>query len=78
MDKTFAGFGGADFRFRWIQEIAPKCRLLAFFWGRMSPWCSFRCTCLDELASISQMSISSVALVWKGVSQVVLDSEAHG
>ena len=29
MNKTFAGFEGADFRFRWIQEILAKCRLLA-------------------------------------------------
>ena len=29
MSKTFAGFGGADFRIRWIQSIVVKRRLLA-------------------------------------------------
>ena len=57
----------ADLRSRWIQSIFPNCRLLAssraeclllsLFRGRMSSWCSFRCTCLDELESKSDVNI---------------------
>ena len=67
ISKTFAGFDVADLRSRWIQSIFPKCRLLAssraeclllgLFRGRMSSWCSFRCTCLDELESKSDVNI---------------------
>ena len=62
ISKTFAGFDVADLRSRWIQSIFPNCRLLAssraeclllgLFRGRMSSWCLFRCTCLDELVNI--------------------------
>ena len=42
--------------------LFPECRLLAssgaeLFRGRMSSWCSFRCTCLDELESKSDVNI---------------------
>ena len=67
ISKTFAGFDVADLRSRWIQSIFPNCRLLAssraeclllgLFRGRMSSWCSFRCTCLDELESKSDVNI---------------------
>ena len=67
MCKTFAGFDVADLRSRWVQSLFPKCRLLAssraeclllgLFRGRMSSWCSFRCTCLDELESKSDVNI---------------------
>ena len=66
ISKTFAGFNVADSRSRWIQSIFPNCRLLAssraeclllgLFRGRMSSWCSFRCTCLDELESKSDLN----------------------
>ena len=57
MRKTFAGFNVADFRSRWIQSIFPKCRLFGLFRGKMSSWCSFRCPCLDELGSKSDVNI---------------------
>ena len=49
MCKTFAGFDVADFRSRWIQYYFSKMQAFGLFRGRMSSWCSFRCTCLDEL-----------------------------
>ena len=40
--KTFAGFNVADFRSRWLR-------------GKI--WRSFRCPCLDELGSKSDLNI---------------------
>ena len=67
ISKTFAGFDVADLRSCWIQSIFPNCKLLAssraeclllgLFRGRMSSWRSFRCTCLDELESKSDVNI---------------------
>ena len=67
LNSSFAGFDVVDCRPRWIQYFFPKCRLLAssgadclllgLFRGRMSSWCSFRCTCLDELESKSDVNI---------------------
>ena len=56
MRKTFAGFNVADFRSRWIQFFS-KMQAFGLFRGEMSSWCSFRCPCLDELGSKSDVNI---------------------
>ena len=57
MRKTFAGFNVADFRSRWIQFFFSKMQAFGLFRGEMSSWCSFRCPCLDELGSKSDVNI---------------------
>ena len=88
ISKTFAGFNVADLRSRWIQSIFPNCRLLAssraeclllgLFRGRMSSWCSFRCTCLDELESKSDLNILYHFLLQNVCIRCYSDCEAHG
>ena len=57
ISKSFAGFDVADFRPRWIQYFVSKMQVFGLFRGRMSSWCSFRCTCLDELESKSDVTV---------------------
>ena len=59
ISKTFAGFNVADFRWsRWIQYFfLSKTQAFGVFRGKMSSWCSFRCPCLDELGSKSDLNI---------------------
>ena len=51
-----AGFNILFPKCRLLASSGAECLLLGFFRGRMSSWCSFRCTCLDELESKSDLN----------------------
>ena len=71
-----------------FNQFFPNCRLLAFsraeclllglFRGRMSSWCSFRCPCLDELETKSDVNILSFFCGKCVYSMLFSDCEAHG
>ena len=54
-----AGLAGFNIfsKCRLLASSGADCLLLGLFRGRMSSWCSFRCTCLDELESKSDVNI---------------------
>ena len=78
ISNSFAGFDVAGFRPRWIQFFF-KMQAFGLFRGRMSPWCSFRCTCLDELESKWDVNILHVSFWLRNVCiPCYSDCEAHG
>ena len=74
--------------FRWIRccwfQVSldsrnfPKMQAFGVFRGRMSSWCSFRCTCLDELESKSGLKILYLFLLQNVCIPCYSDCEAHG
>ena len=66
-----SGLAGFNFFF--------KMQAFGLFRGRMSPWCSFRCTCLDELESKWDVNILHVSFWLRNVCiPCYSDCEAHG
>ena len=71
-------------RLCWFQVLLdsrnfPKMQAFGLFRGRMSSWCSFRCTCLDELESKSDVNILHVSFWLRHVCiPCYSDCEAHG
>ena len=64
-----AGFN-VFFLFQICRPLASSrtdCLLLGLFRGRMSSWCSFRCPCLGELESKSDVNILYLFFVAKFV-----------
>ena len=54
------GLAGFNVFFQICRPLASSgadCLLLGLFRGRMSSWCSFRCPCLGELESKSDVNI---------------------
>ena len=85
--KTFAGFDGADFKDSLDSSNCSKTRAFGFIWGRMpslgffrvrmSSWCPFRCTCLDELESKCDVKFMRHVRLNCDF-HVILDTKAHG